>query len=127
MKYILYFNIEALHASELIYRPTNPSFGGNALNGSYLISNAQAQNDTSGGTSYSQRTELERFTSSLQSRLLSQLLNDVESGNTGSIQTDDFNISILDDGNGGLMVEVLDLNTNESTVISVNGMATNQE
>ncbi len=30
-------------ASELVYHPANPTFGGNPLNGSYLLSQAQAQ------------------------------------------------------------------------------------
>ncbi len=30
-------------ASEMVYRPVNPNFGGNALNGGYLMQNAQAQ------------------------------------------------------------------------------------
>ena len=35
----------ALHASELVYRPVNPSFGGNPLNSSHLLGTANAQND----------------------------------------------------------------------------------
>jgi hypothetical protein len=31
-------------ASQLIYTPVNPSFGGNPLNGSYLLNKAQAEN-----------------------------------------------------------------------------------
>jgi curli production assembly/transport component CsgF len=30
-------------ASEQVYHPNNPTFGGNPLNGSYLLSTAQAQ------------------------------------------------------------------------------------
>jgi curli production assembly/transport component CsgF len=30
-------------ASELVYHPANPAFGGNPLNGNYLLSQAQAQ------------------------------------------------------------------------------------
>ncbi len=111
------------NASDLIYRPNNPAFGGNAMTGSYLLNNAQAQNDTkSSSSSYNKRSDLDRFTDSLQSRMLSQLLADVGAGNAGSLQTDDFNIAIVDDGNGGLTVEVLDRNTNETTIISVNGL-----
>ncbi|TCR63111.1 curli assembly protein CsgF [Bosea sp. BK604] len=33
----------SVFAGEQIYRPTNPTFGGNALNGSFLLSTAQAQ------------------------------------------------------------------------------------
>ena len=32
-------------STELVYTPINPSFGGSALNGSYLLNNANAQND----------------------------------------------------------------------------------
>ena len=32
-------------ATELVYTPVNPSFGGNPLNGTWLLNNAQAQND----------------------------------------------------------------------------------
>ena len=39
----------AVSASELIYRPTNPSFGGDPLNGNWLLSQATAQ--TAGGGS----------------------------------------------------------------------------
>jgi hypothetical protein len=32
-------------ATELVYTPVNPAFGGNPLNGTWLLNNAQAQND----------------------------------------------------------------------------------
>ena len=35
----------AVQATELVYTPVNPSFGGNPLNGTWLLNNAQAQND----------------------------------------------------------------------------------
>ncbi len=111
-------------AGELVYRPMNPSFGGNPLNGSYLLNNAQAQNTTKDpdATTRTIRSDLDRFTDSLQSRLLSQLLADVGTGNTGSLVTDDYSINIIDDGSGGLEVQITDLNTSESTIISVNGL-----
>lgn len=42
-------SIGAVHASELVYRPINPSFGGDPLNGNWLLSQATAQ--TAGGGS----------------------------------------------------------------------------
>jgi len=112
------------HASELSYKPVNPNFGGSPLNGSHLIANAQAQNDfkaPSSGSSFSQRSALDRFTSSLESRLLSQLLADVGNGNTGSLTTDDFILNIVDDA-GTLKLSITDRNTNEVTEIEVNGL-----
>lgn len=113
-------------ASELVYKPVNPNFGGNPLNGSYLLGNAQAQNDQKDpdarSSGYTPPSDLERFTRSLESRLLSQLLTDIESGSPGSLETDDFNVSIIDDGSGGLSIIVTDKNTNETTEIEVSGL-----
>jgi curli production assembly/transport component CsgF len=111
-------------ASELVYTPVNPSFGGNPLNGSYLLNNAQAQNKEKDPDAYGYEppSDLERLASSLQSRLLGQLLADVGNGNTGSIVTDDFSMVVNDDGSGGLDILITDLSTGETTTISVNGL-----
>ena len=112
-------------ASELVYQPVNPNFGGNPLNGSYLLGNAQAQNDykdpEARSSTFERPSELERLTSSLQSRLLSQLLADVGEGNEGSIVTDDFAINIVDD-QGVLSILIEDINTGEVTQIEVDGL-----
>ena len=87
--------------TELIYVPKNPSFGGNPLNGSILLNNAQAQNKkTDPEIEIETRSELDRFTDSLRSRLLSQLLSDIGAGKTGTLDTDDFSILIVDNGEG---------------------------
>ncbi len=111
-------------ASELVYTPVNPSFGGNPLNGTYLLNNAQAQNKEKDpdGYSYEAPSDLERLASSLESRLLGQLLADMGNGNTGSIVTDDFSMVVSDDGSGGLVVVITDLATGETTTIAVNGL-----
>ena len=114
-----------LVASELVYQPVNPNFGGNPLNGTHLLGNAQSQNkhkDPDAGTSGFERpSDLERLASSLQSRLLSQLLADVGEGNEGSIVTDDFAINIVDD-QGILSIIIEDMNTGEITQIEVDGL-----
>lgn len=110
--------------SELIYTPTNPAFGGNPINGNYLLSNAQAQDTYKNpdlGEGYSAPSDLERFTTSLQSRLLSQLLTDVGSGNSGSIETDAFIVDLADI-DGVLTVTITDRETNEVTEIVVSGL-----
>jgi len=116
----------AVQATELVYTPVNPSFGGNPLNGTWLLNNAQAQNDyddpdlksrsTVAGTS-----ALERFTSQLQSRLLGQLLDNISTGNTGSLSTDSFIVNVIDDS-GALSIEVTDRATGEVSEIQVNGL-----
>ena len=35
--------VSSAAASELVHRPVNPNFGGNPLNGTFLMQNAQAQ------------------------------------------------------------------------------------
>ncbi len=112
----------AAQATELVYTPVNPSFGGNPLNGTWLLNNAQAQNDhsDSGLSSRSRTTALDRFSSQLQSRLLNDLLTNIQNGETGSLSTDTFLIDILDE-DGVLSIVVTDRTTGEVSEIVVNG------
>lgn len=112
-------------ATELVYTPVNPSFGGSPLNGAWLLGNAQAQNsikdpDAIDRASLLGNSALDRFTSQLESRLLSELLTDIDSGNTGSLTTDDFIVNIINDS-GNLSVVITDRLTGEISEIVVNG------
>lgn len=116
-------------ATELVYTPVNPSFGGNPLNGTWLLNNAQAQNDhddpdARSGSAFAGTTALQRFSSQLESRLLSQLLTNIENGNTGSLSTESFLIDIVDDS-GALSILVTDKTTGEVSEIVVNGLTPN--
>jgi len=69
-------------ATELIYTPVNPTFGGNPLNASGLLANANAQNDYKAPViTRVEKTELEQFNEQLQSSILARLrtntLNDL--------------------------------------------------
>ena len=70
-------------AGTLVYTPTNPSFGGNPLNGSTLLSTAQAQNQhlpstSSGGSSGSSAlTPGQVFAQQLTSQLYASLANKI--------------------------------------------------
>jgi curli production assembly/transport component CsgF len=115
-----------VHATELVYTPINPSFGGNPLNGTWLLNNAQAQNDfddpdLKNRTAVAGTSALERFTSQLQSRLLGQLLDNISTGNAGSLSTDSFIVNVIDDS-GALSIEVTDRATGEVSEIQVNGL-----
>ncbi|POF38800.1 curli production assembly protein CsgF [Pseudomonas laurylsulfativorans] len=117
-----------VHATELVYTPINPSFGGNPLNGTWLLNNAQAQNDyddpdLNNRTTVAGTSALERFTSQLQSRLLGQLLDNISTGNTGSLSTDAFIVNVVDDS-GALTISVTDRATGEVSEIQVNGITT---
>lgn len=112
-------------ATELVYTPINPTFGGSPLNGSFLLGNAQAQNKHKDPDLESRLrntpTALERFTSQLESRLLSQLLTNIQDGNTGSLTTDAFTIDLSDDG-GILTIIITDRLTGEISEVVVNGL-----
>jgi curli production assembly/transport component CsgF len=112
-------------ATELVYTPVNPSFGGSPLNGAWLLGSAQAQNDKKDPdaidrSSLTGTSALDRFTSQLESRLLSNLLNTLDDPNGGSLETDDFLINVVNlDGN--LTVQITDRLTGEISEIVVNG------
>ena len=112
-------------ATELVYEPRNPNFGGNPLNGSYLISNAQSQDDNKDPDRpedlYEQPSALDRFTDSLETRLLNQLLTDVGNGNSGELITDDFIVQIVDN-DGVLTVLITDRATGDKSEIVVSGL-----
>lgn len=115
-----------VQATELVYTPVNPAFGGNPLNGTWLLNNAQAQNDyddpdLKNRTATTGTSALERFTAQLQSRLLGQLMDNISTGNTGSLSTDAFIVNVVDDS-GQLTIEVTDRATGELSEIKVNGL-----
>lgn len=114
----------SLYATELVYTPVNPSFGGNPLNSSHLFGVANAINGYEGpdnGLDFEEESALDRLANSLESRLISQLLSDVGNGNTGQLETDDFYLNIVDNG-GTLTVQIVDKISGESTEIKVAGL-----
>ncbi|MEM9103799.1 MAG: curli assembly protein CsgF [Pseudomonadota bacterium] len=58
-------------ASEIIYEPLNPTFGGNPLNGSFLLGKAQSQNDHQEDSITT--SALERFNETLERNILNGL------------------------------------------------------
>ena len=127
-KLILSLAISALSlpicATQLVYTPVNPAFGGSYLNGGYLLANASPQNEHQGGSSYTAPTALERLAGSLQSRLMSQLFNDAANGGEGYLKTDDFEINVVNE-DGALIVHITDLLSGETTIIEVGGIVGN--
>jgi curli production assembly/transport component CsgF len=115
-----------VQASPLVYAPVNPAFGGNPLNGSWLLSNAQAQSrykdPSSTANAYKQPTALDRFMDSLQSNLLNQLLQNVGNGQGGHLETNAFIIDIVDGGSGLLTITVTDRATGAVSTVEVNGL-----
>jgi len=80
-------------AGTLVYTPTNPTFGGNPLNGSYLFNSAQAQNQFTQSNSGSTAnfggapTRGQIFAQQLTSQLYSSLANQITQAIFGSNST----------------------------------------
>jgi curli production assembly/transport component CsgF len=120
-------------ASDLSYEPRNPSFGGNPLNGQYLLNKARAQDDTEppdqGGDLGLSQDPADRFKRQLQSRLLGDLADQVstaifgeESGqdpqDSGEFQYGDVKVS-FDRGVETVNIDIQNVSTGETTQISV--------
>jgi curli production assembly/transport component CsgF len=75
--------MNAAQAGTLVYTPTNPTFGGNALNGSQLFNNAQVQNQytamsaNGAGAGAATLTPGQIFAQQLTSQLYSSLANKI--------------------------------------------------
>ncbi|MFC7369078.1 curli assembly protein CsgF [Vreelandella zhaodongensis] len=114
-----------VHSGELIYRPINPSFGGDPFVGSYLLGKAQAQDkNTDPSARRAQPTSsTDRLLQSLESRLISQLISDVSRGEVseGSFDSNEFGV-VVSDSSGQLVVRVVDKVTGDITEISVGGL-----
>ena len=109
----------AATATELVYAPLNPSFGGNPLNGSFLMSVAGAQNkfkEPTKATSLESQDSLSSFKRQLETRILNSIAN--------RIVTDAFGDEGLTDGE--YIVNNLKVNINASdptvTVMTITDM-----
>lgn len=121
-------------ASEIVYYPINPSFGGSPLNGPALLGSAQATNkhkdpdaQTRAASALTQKTPLQLFNDTLERSILSQLAASASSRITGTggklvpgtVETGNFRINIADIGGGLLLVTTTDKVTGASTSFQV--------
>ncbi|BDY06536.1 curli assembly protein CsgF [Ferrimonas sp. YFM] len=106
-------------ATQLTYQPINPSFGGNPLNGSFLLGKAQSQNDHT-----ADRTELsfvERFQESLERNLLYSLTRAITNGDftAGTYNTGEYVVEVIDSDPSNIIVRITDIATGEVTEITM--------
>ncbi len=120
----------SLYAGSFVYVPKNPSFGGNALNGTVLLNNAQAQNTFKDPDLDEDSSGLDDFNDSLQRSLLSRLTSTLsqsmvdDEGNLipGTLETADYIIDIVDQGDGSVSVTTTDKLTGDSTTFVINSL-----
>ena len=102
-------------ASQLVYTPINPSFGGNPLNGTFLLSKAQSQNDHR--APINEKTYAEKFEESLQRNYLNKLVREIT--DYAFDDADENNPLLQGDArftNGEFLIEVITSNTDSLTV-----------
>lgn len=115
-------------AQQLVYTPVNPNFGGSSFNYQWLQASADAQNsfkDPDAIDPFAQQSDLERFAADINR----QLLNDISRTLTTSLFGDDglqegtFTFGSLEvevfDSLEGLVINILDINTGETTQVVV--------
>ncbi|RLV60560.1 curli production assembly protein CsgF [Parashewanella curva] len=107
-----------LSASELVYEPINPTFGGNPLNGSYFFTKAKAQNNHSENDA---RDFVTRFKQSLERNIMSKITRDFANKELkeGTFDAGDYTITVADLGGGRFQVTILNELTGETTVIDM--------
>ena len=74
---ILIATADSARASDMVYTPTNPSFGGNPFNSSHLLGVANAINKYKDPTTSTNSDPAAQFLRTLQSRLLSSLASQI--------------------------------------------------
>ena len=121
-------------ASELVYRPIDPAFGGNPFNGPFLIDTAKIQNghnakdrrsSTSGLSGISGLSDQQQFVRILQSRLLSDMASKVADAIFGENAQDSgefrYGSQVVSFSRGvdSISIDIFNEQTGERTQISV--------
>lgn len=114
-------------AQDLVYRPTNPAFGGSPLNYQWLNSSAQAQNAFKPeGRSSFRRDPLADFESTLQRQILGQLsrelitnrFGDLDLSQEGLFDLGEFTVEVIP-GLGGTSIRVFNELTGDETIVTI--------
>lgn len=118
-------------ATELIYTPINPAFGGNPNNGPAMLATASAQNKHKDPEEEARRnlseTPLQNFNETLQRSVLSRIASAatgqvLDAGGRlipGTVDSANFRISVNDIGGGSLEIVTTDKTTGVSTSFQV--------
>jgi curli production assembly/transport component CsgF len=123
-------------SSELVYTPINPSFGGNPLNGSFLLNKANSQNTYS--APISERTYGDRLQESLERAYINKIVREVTNLAFGEPELDengeplpsifddnslfvsgDFQVELVITNPDSLIVEITNILTGEITIVEI--------
>lgn len=121
--------VSSSFATEMVYQPINPSFGGNPLNGSFLLNKAQAQNKHK--APINQKTYAEKFQESLERAYINKIVREITDlafgeATDGSVfdqnstfTSGDYTIQILTSNPDSITVQITNTVTGEITIIEV--------
>jgi curli production assembly/transport component CsgF len=119
------FAIWPAAASDLVYTPVNPSFGGSPLNSSHLLGTANAQNRFEKKSNTPTPTLAEQFAKQLQSRLYSALASQITDAIFGENAQEEGRVQFEDQtiewsrGLESIIVKITNETTGAETVIEV--------
>lgn len=106
-------------STELVYTPINPSFGGNPLNGNFLLQKAQSQN------AYAEERPtlsfVDKFQEALERNIINSLTRRIADGDLvdGVYNTGEFLVEITTGTDGSVIVNITNLDTGEVTIITI--------
>ena len=113
-------------ATELIYTPINPSFGGSPLNGAFLLNQATLQNKFQEGRPLRvPKSPLERFTEQLEYSVFSRMANRIvdtafgeDTLQPGEYVFGNYKISVTTDASG-ITTIITEISTGNTTTIQI--------
>lgn len=116
----------SMNAQGLVYKPINPSFGGDTFNYQWLLSSAESQNTFKEKVVETvKKTDLEKFTDQLNSQFLSQVSRELfaklfgsNGFSAGSYTFGSFSVEIYP-ATDGLTLDILDTNTGDQTQVII--------
>ena len=123
---LLFGAIISSNAQELVYKPINPSFGGETFNYTWMLNSAEAQNKfKEPDPTTANQSALQLFKNNLNNQLLSQVSNSVFQKQfgangivAGSYTFGSLSVNIYP-SNLGLIVDILDTDTGEKTQVVI--------
>ncbi len=120
------------YGQDILFKPINPSFGGNSFNSSHLLATAEAQKkkEEKKATTRPTQSNSDRFIRLLESRLYSSLATAVSEAifgdaakPNGTIKFDDQEVSFVNAG-GQITLTITDFSTGQVTNITVPTLVT---
>lgn len=120
--------LTSVQAQDLVYRPTNPAFGGSPSNYQWMLSSAKAQNPYQEGSGVSSFRDdpLANFEQRLQRQVLNQIsqqviqdrFGDIDLSEEGEFDFERFSVNV-NPGPGSINIQVYNKQTGESSTIEI--------